>query len=277
MKKRCKTIAVCNQKGGVAKTTTVVNLGIGLAMNGKKTLIVDLDAQADATASLGWRNADRLTITIATKLTEIITETESNPHDGILHNEEGVDLMPSNLELSSMEMTLVNAMRRESILKAYLDEIKPEYDYILIDCSPSLSMITINALAAADSVIIPVQAQYLPAKAMTQLLQTIVRVKKYINPNIRIDGILLTLVDNRTNLAHITAETLKNNFGNHIKLYKTTIPIGVKAAEASAAGKSIFAYEPNSTVSKAYKAFTEEVIADDRKKDRSQSPNCDVR
>ena len=274
---KCKTIAVCNQKGGVAKTTTVVNLGIGLAMYGKKTLIVDFDAQADATASLGWRNSDELPVTITTKLTQTMNGTLNNPFEGILHHEENVDLMPANIELSAMEMNLVNAFSREILLKTYLNEIKGKYDFILIDCMPSLSILTINALSAADSVIIPVQSQYLPAKGMTQLLQTIGRVKKYINPDINIDGILLTLVDNRTNLARITAETLKNNFGNHIKLYKTTIPIGVKAAEASAAGKSIFAYDPSSTVAKAYKSLTEEVIADVRKKERNHAPDFNIR
>lgn len=238
----CKTISVCNQKGGVGKTTTTVNLGVGLAMQGKKVLLIDADPQGDLTTCLGWQDTDGLGITLATKLTDVINETMTDPMVGILHHEEGVDLVPANLELSAMEFNLVNAMSRETTLKNYLCQVKNRYDYVIIDCMPSLGMVTLNALSAADSVIIPVQAQYLPAKGMTQLVQTISKVKKYINPDIKIDGMLLTLVDSRTNLAKSTVEALRANFGNQIRMYRTQIPIAVKAAETSSKGKSIYAY-----------------------------------
>lgn len=252
----CKTIAICNQKGGVGKTTTAVDLGIGLAMQGKKVLLIDADPQSDLTACLGWRDSDSLPQTLTNKLAAVMREESQDPFAGILSHEEKVDLVPSNLELSALEMSLVTAMSRESVMKNYLSQVKDNYDYVLIDCMPSLGMITLNALTAADSVIIPVQAQYLPAKGMTQLLSTIAKVKKHTNPNLAIDGILLTLVDGRTNLAKSTVEALRENFGCRIRIYRTTIPVAVKAAEVSSKGKSIYAYEPNSTVSKAYADFT---------------------
>ena len=263
-----RVIALANQKGGTGKTTTTVNLGIGLARLGKKVLLIDADPQGDLTTCLGWQDQDSLQTTLATVMGKIIRDEPFTADEGILHHSEGVDLMPANIELSDLEATLVNAMSREITLRTYVNEAKKNYDVVLIDCMPSLGMITLNALTAADSVIIPVQAQYLPAKGMTQLLSTIAKVKKHTNPNLAIDGILLTLVDGRTNLAKSTVEALRENFGCRIRIYRTTIPVAVKAAEVSSKGKSIYAYEPNSTVSKAYADFTKEVLADGRQKER---------
>ena len=195
--RKCKTIAVCNQKGGVGKTTTTVNLGVALVMLGKKVLLVDADPQGDLTTCLGF-NGDTLEETLFNKMYGIALGNKSEPFKGILHHKEGVDLVPSSSEMFDLETSLVTAMNREVILRKYLDEVKGEYDYIIIDSTPSLGMMNLNALSAADSVIIPVQAQYLPAKCMTQLLRTVGRVREHINPKLQIEGILLTIVDRRT-------------------------------------------------------------------------------
>ncbi|MGF7002537.1 chromosome partitioning protein [Lachnospiraceae bacterium PFB1-21] len=257
--KQAKVIAVCNQKGGVGKTTTTVNLGIGLANQGKEVLICDMDPQSDATASLGWKQPDEIESTLANLLIsnpEQATSLESS----ILHHIEGVDLLPANIDLSATELHLVNAMCREAILKNTLACIKKDYDYILIDCPPALGMLTINSLVAADSVIIPVQAQYLPAKGMTQLLKTIHDVKRNINPNLSIEGVVLTLVDGRTNLSRQIAGFLRENYGSHIHIFNSQIPMGIKVAESVSQGKSIYAYKADSPVAKAYESLTKEVL-----------------
>jgi chromosome partitioning protein len=266
----CLVYAICNQKGGVTKTTTTANLGIGLAMQGKRVLLVDIDPQADLTTSLGWPDSDNLPMTLADIMEKTIIDEDFERHGAILRHDEGVDLIPSSIALSGTEMNLVTAMSREFTLRNYLNTIKHEYDYVIIDCPPSLSMLTINALAAADSVIVPVQAQYLPAKGMTQLIRTIGKVKKQINPALKVDGVLLTLADMRTNLARATADTLRRQYGSVLKIYRTHIPVAVKAAEISAAGQSIFAYDKTGKVALAYADFTREVMSGGRNKAKSE-------
>ena len=221
---------------------------------------MDADPQGDLTTSLGWTDQDSLPVTLSTQMEKVIRDEPIQAGEGVLHHKEGVDLIPANIELSGMEMLLVNAMSREYTLKSYLNDMKKDYQYILIDCMPSLGMLTINALAAADSVVIPIQAHYLPLKGMTQLVKTIGKVQRQINPRLMIDGVVLTLADMRTNLARSTADSLKENYGKVIRVYQTVIPVGVKAAETSAAGQSIYSYDKNGAVAKAYEAFTKEVL-----------------
>ena len=263
-------MAVVNQKGGTGKTTTCENLGVGLAMEGKKVLLVDTDPQASLTICLGHPVPDQLSPTLSDMMGKILSEQPIAPGEGILHHPEGVDLIPANIELSGLEVSLVNAMSRETILKQYLDTVKQNYDFILLDCMPSLGMLTVNALAAADNVLIPVQAAYLPAKGLEQLLQTINKVRRQINPKLRIEGILLTMVDSRTNYSKDISNLIRENYGGELKVYKTDIPRSVRAEEISAEGTSIFKHDPKGKVADAYRVLTKEVLSNAEKRRKHQ-------
>ena len=274
---KCEVIAIANQKGGVGKTTTTFNLGVALAQQGKRVLLIDADPQGDLTTYMGVHDVDSIPVTLSTLMERSIRDEEINPKDAILKQDEGVNYIPSNLELSSMEVSLVNAMSREYTLRNCISELKKDYDYMLIDCMPSLGMITINALASADKVIIPVQSEFLAAKGMSHLMNTVLKVRKQINPELKIGGILLTMVDGRTNLSKEIAKELKETYGVAFKLYDTQIPRAVKAAESSRQGESILSYDKKSKVAQSYIDFAKEVIDYERKEKTRNSDGLQAR
>ena len=259
-KDACKVISVVNQKGGVGKTTTTVSLGIGLAKAGKKVLLIDADPQGSMTVSLGYDEPDEIDMTLASVMGAMINEEEVSEDFGILHHKEGIDLLPANIELSGLEVSLVNVMSRETLLRGYIEMLREKYDYILIDCMSSLGMITINALVASDSVVIPVQVAYLPVKGLQQLIRTIYKVKRQLNRRLEIDGILLTMRDIRTKHAKEIEHEVRETYGEYVHIFDVVIPLSVRAAETTAKGKSIFVYDPKGQVSEAYQAVAEEVL-----------------
>ena len=259
----CKVIAVSNQKGGTAKSTSSVNLGIGLVREGKRVLLIDCDSQGSMSASLGVREPDSLDVALPTIIGKIINDEQFEMHEGIIHHEEGVDLMPCNIELAALEQTLINVMRREYVLKQYIDMISEDYDYIILDCMPSLGMVTINALTAADSVLIPCQPSYLPIVGLEQLIVTIGKVKKYLNPELKIEGVLFTIVDGRTNFSKDIMKLLKESYGESLHFFKEGIPKSVRAEEIAAEGVSIYKHDPKGKVALAYESLVKEVLANE--------------
>ena len=252
-------IALVNQKGGVLKTTTTANLGIGLAALGKKVLLIDADPQGSLTTALGFKQPDELPQSLATIMEKTIFGQPVAPGEGLLHHQEGIDLMPANDQLDDMDITLVAVTRREYILKKYVDTQRPLYDYILIDCRPSLSMMTINAMAAADSLIIPVQTQYSPLKGLERLIKSYGQVvDEGINPDLKIKGIVMTLHDN-TSLAEQSVNNVRKFYGQVLHVYDTIIPKSTRSAEAAAHGVSVYRHDPHGKAAQAYMNLTKEV------------------
>ena len=269
---QCKVVAIANQKGGVGKTTSTVNLGVGLAREGKKVLLIDADPQGSLTVCMGFKNPDALEHTLATAMNAVINDEQFDPYQAILSHAEGVELMPANIELSGLENSLFNVMSREFVLKNLVDGLRQDYDFILIDCMPSLGMMTINALVAADSVVVPSQPSFLSTKGLWLLLKSVAKVRRAINPNLCIDGILLTMVDRRTNNANEIIASLREGIGQQINVFSTEIPRSVRAAEASVTGGSIFDYDKSGKVAKAYEQLVKEVVGDEeRAKDRPRT------
>ena len=266
---QCKVIAVENQKGGTGKTTTVLNLGVGLARQGKRVLLIDADPQGSLSISLGITNPDEFDITLATVLTDVMQDKLFSDDRGIIQTDEGVDLMPCNIELSGVETSMFNAMSREFIMKSYIDRQRKNYDYILIDCTPSLGILPINAFVAADSIIIPSQPRILSTKGLNLLLRSYSKVQRSINPKLKIDGILFTMVDFRTNNDKSIVQNMRDTVGRSINVFKTVIPHSVRATESNVACQSIFAYDKNSKIAIAYEELTKEVLEiESREKNR---------
>lgn len=274
---KCKVIAIANQKGGVGKTTTAASLGVGLVRQGKKVMLIDADPQGSLSLSLGIEKPDNLETTIANVMERIVEDKEIEPGFAVVQTKEGIDLMPANIELSGIEVRLVNEMSRERVLKRYVDTKRQDYDFIIIDCMPSLGMMTFNALCSADSVIIPTTPEFLSAKGLEQLLGTINRVRRHINPGLKIDGILITMVDNRTRFGKGLTDLIRQQYGKYPTVFNTVIPRSVRTVECAAEGKSIYLHDKNGKVAEAYRNFTKEVMDNGKERQRVKNSSELVR
>ena len=255
---KAKVIAVANQKGGVGKSTTVFNLGAGLAAGGSKVLLVDVDPQGDLTKMLGLRKPHDLSQTLGEVMDDVVKGKMDSAHPEIRHHQEGFDFVPGNRSLSAVEVGLVNVMSRETVLRQYVDSVKGNYDYVLLDCRPSLGMLVINALSAADYVLIPVQADYLAAEDMTELIGTVQSIKRQINPRLKVGGVFLTMA-NDTNFRKDVIAAVRENCGRQMPVFRTVIPATVRLAEVSTADKSIFKHDPKGKAAEAYRSLVQEV------------------
>lgn len=256
---KTKVIAVANQKGGVGKSTTVYNLGAGLAMQGKRVLLLDVDPQGDLTKMLGLRKPNELPLTLGNAMNDIVAGVSGGEHPEVRQHHEGFDFVPGNRTLSAVEVGLVNVMSRETVLRQYVDEVKKGYDYVLLDCRPSLGMLVINALSASDYVLIPVQAEYFAAENMTELVNTVQSIKRQINPKLKIGGVFMTMA-NETNFRKDIVASVKAAYGKHLPIMQTIVPATVRLAEISTADHSIFVHEPKGRAAEAYRTLVKEVM-----------------
>jgi len=260
-------LAVTNQKGGVGKTTTVLNLGVYLAVKGQKTLLIDIDPQSNLTSGLGVKNQIAETESMTNEPPKTIYDVLVNKEpaeNAVIHTRiKNLDIIPCTIELAGAEVELVGSLSRESILKKAIEKISKDYDFVVIDCPPSLGLLTINGLVAAHNVVIPVQAEYYALEGLGQLINTIKLIKNNLNSTMDVGGVILTMFDSRTNLSKDVTKETQNFFGD--KVFKSVIPRNIKLSEAPSNGLSIQEYAPYSAGALAYEQLAEEVIKRFRK------------